>query len=101
MDVHGYKLDELKRRARRASAFNVEAREINKTSLNRLRGSADRLLLDVPCSGLGVLKRNPDAKWRLNPDSISQVRKIQTEILQNYASLLKSGGKLVLSLIHI
>jgi len=95
MDVHGYKLDELKRRARRASAFNVEAREINKTSLNRLRGSADRLLLDVPCSGLGVLKRNPDAKWRLNPDSISQVRKIQTEIPKNYASLLKSGGKLV------
>lgn len=95
MDVHGYKLEELKRRARRASAFNVETREINKTSLNRLRGSADRLLLDVPCSGLGVLKRNPDAKWRLNPESISQVRKIQTEILENYASLLKTEGKLV------
>ncbi len=95
LDVHTYKLDELRRRARRASAFNVEAREINKTSINRLRGSADRLLLDVPCSGLGVLKRNPDAKWRLKPDSILQVRKTQLEILESYADILKSGGKLV------
>lgn len=95
MDVHGYKLEELRRRARRASAFNVEAKEINKTNLNRLRGSADRLLLDVPCSGLGVLKRNPDAKWRLNRDSISQVQKIQAEILENYSEILKSGGKMV------
>ena len=95
LDVHTYKLEELRRRARRASAFNVEAREINKTSINRLRGSADRLLLDVPCSGLGVLKRNPDAKWRLKPDSILQVRKTQLEILENYADILKSGGKLV------
>jgi 16S rRNA (cytosine967-C5)-methyltransferase len=49
----------------------------------------------VPCSGLGVLKRNPDAKWRLKPDSILQVRKTQLEILENYADILKSGGKLV------
>jgi len=95
MDVHGYKLEELRRRARRATAFNVEAREINKTGLNRLRGTADRLLLDVPCSGLGVLKRNPDAKWHLNSESILKVRKTQAEILQNYAEILKSGGKLV------
>jgi 16S rRNA (cytosine967-C5)-methyltransferase len=95
MDVHGYKLEELRRRARRASAFNVEAKEINKTNLNRLRGSADRLLLDVPCSGLGVLKRNPDAKWRLNRDSILQVQKTQLEILENYSEILKSGGKMV------
>jgi 16S rRNA (cytosine967-C5)-methyltransferase len=95
LDVYGFKLEELRRRARRASAFNVEAKEINKTNLNRLRGSADRLLLDVPCSGLGVLKRNPDAKWRLNRDSILQVQKLQLEILENYAEILKSGGKLV------
>lgn len=95
MDVHGYKLEELRRRARRATAFNVETREINKITLNRLRGSADRLLLDVPCSGLGVLKRNPDAKWRINRSSIMQVQKIQLEILENYSGMLKSGGKLV------
>lgn len=60
-----------------------------------MENSADRLLLDVPCSGLGVLKRNPDAKWKLNLDFINRVKELQQHILEDYSTMLKSGGLLV------
>lgn len=98
MDTELWKLEELQRRARRAGAFNIEVKliESNKV-IKRLHNSADCLLLDVPCSGLGVLKRNPDAKWKLSLDFIERVKKQQAEILQNYSSMLKAGGILVYS----
>ena len=68
--------------------------ESSKT-IKRLENSADRLLLDVPCSGLGVLKRNPDAKWKLTADFIDQVKVKQQEVLTNYSSMLKPGGLMV------
>jgi 16S rRNA (cytosine967-C5)-methyltransferase len=60
-----------------------------------MESTADRLLLDVPCSGLGVLRRNPDAKWKLQPEFIEQIRQTQQHIIQEYASMLKPGGKMV------
>lgn len=96
MDTEAWKLDELKKRARRAGVGNIEAKPIeNAKSIKRLANSADRLLLDVPCSGLGVLKRNPDAKWKLSSDYISSVRALQQKILSEYAVMVKSGGMLV------
>src|SRR5690606_8063617 len=70
MDVEAWKLKNTKLRARRAGVSIIEPRVVegNKT-IKRLKDSADRLLLDVPCSGLGVFKRNPDTKWKVNPDS--------------------------------
>jgi 16S rRNA (cytosine967-C5)-methyltransferase len=56
---------------------------------------ADRLLLDVPCSGMGVLRRNPDSKWKLNPEDVVQLRKTQAEILDNYSSIVKVQGLMV------
>lgn len=98
MDTEGWKLDELKKRAKRAGANNIEAKVIeNSKTIKRLTSSADRLLLDVPCSGLGVLKRNPDAKWKLSPDYISKVKTIQQQILSEYATMVKTGGMLVYS----
>lgn len=96
MDVEEWKLKNTKLRARRAGVSIIEPKVIegNKT-IKRLRESADRLLLDVPCSGLGVLKRNPDTKWKLSPESINKVLGIQQEILQNYSSLLKPDGIMV------
>ena len=98
MDVEGFKLEELKKRARRAGAFNIETRliEAGKT-INALAGKADRLLMDVPCSGLGVLKRNPDAKWKLSPEVIERTKIIQQQILSDYTQMLRIGGTAVYS----
>ncbi len=96
MDVEQWKLDELQKRAKRASAQNVETRLIDSNKvIKRLEASADRLLLDVPCSGLGVLKRNPDAKWKMQLDFVENIKKTQREILQEYSTMLKKGGKMV------
>lgn len=96
LDTEGWKLDELKRRARRAGAGIIECRVIDSNKvIKRLESSADRLLLDVPCSGLGVLRRNPDAKWKLRPEFIDQIRQTQQDILVRYAPMLKPGGFMV------
>jgi len=96
MDLEEWKLKNTKLRARRNGISIIEPKVIegNKT-IKRLKESADRVLLDVPCSGLGVLKRNPDTKWKLTPESIEKVQAIQQDILQNYASMVKPGGLLV------
>ncbi|GHB53587.1 RsmB/NOP family class I SAM-dependent RNA methyltransferase [Mongoliitalea lutea] len=96
MDIHGWKLQNAKLRARRNGISIIEPRVIegNKT-IKRLKESADRVLLDVPCTGLGVLKRNPDTKWKLTPTSVEEVQKIQQDILQSYAQMLKPGGLMV------
>ena len=95
MDIYQNKLQELKRRARRNEIFNVETKLIESKFLKRIQGSADRVLIDAPCSGLGVLKRNPDAKWKLRPEILDNIRCTQQQLLKDYSKLLKTGGKLV------
>lgn len=98
MDTEQWKLDELKKRARRAGVANIEPRLIESSkTIKRLENSADRLLLDVPCSGLGVLRRNPDAKWKLNIDFIDRVKELQQHILKDYSLMIKPGGLMVYS----
>lgn len=98
MDVEGWKLEELQKRARRAGVSNLETRVIESSkTIKRLENSADRLLLDVPCSGLGVLKRNPDAKWKLSPEFIDEVKELQQHILADYGTMLKKDGLMVYS----
>lgn len=96
LDVKEKKLLELKKRATRAEVNIIEMRTIDSSKvIKRLKGSADRLLLDVPCSGLGVLRRNPDGKWKLTIDEIERVKKIQREILSSFSEMTKVGGKMV------
>lgn len=96
LDVQERKLEELRTRAARAGADTIEARLIEGAkTIKRLSKSADRVLLDVPCSGLGVLRRNPDAKWKLTPDELTRLRGIQAEILGEYSDMTKPGGRLV------
>lgn len=96
MDTDPRKLDELRRRARRNGVHIVQTRPIESSkTIKRLRESADRLLLDVPCSGLGTLRRNPDAKWKLSPEFIENVKVTQAKILREYSTMLRSGGLMV------
>jgi len=98
MDVEQWKLIELQKRARRAGVSNLETRIIESSkTIKRLENTADRVLLDVPCSGLGVLRRNPDAKWKLSPDFIEKVKTLQQHILTDYCMMVKPGGFLVYS----
>lgn len=97
MDVEDYKLEELKKRAKRAGAFNIEAKVIDDKTIQRYTGKADKVLLDVPCSGLGVIKRNPDAKWKLNPATIEKTKQLQQKILTQYSVMVKPGGNLIYS----
>ncbi|MDZ7871021.1 MAG: RsmB/NOP family class I SAM-dependent RNA methyltransferase [Rheinheimera sp.] len=95
MDVEQWKLDNLQQRANRAGAANIETRLISSSkTIKRLAGKADFVLLDVPCSGSGVLRRNPDAKWRA-PMRLAELRVLQQDILQRYSKMLCVGGELV------
>lgn len=96
MDIYGNKLNELKRRAKRNGAHNIENRVIESTKvIKKLYNKADRVLIDAPCSGLGVLRRNPDAKWKLQPDFVDKIKITQQNILQQYSKMLKVGGQMV------
>lgn len=96
MDLYESKQKQLKLRARRNGAFNIEYRIIDSTKvIKKLHDKADRVLIDAPCSGLGVLKRNPDSKWKLQPEFIEQIKQTQREVLQDYSKMVKVGGKLV------
>jgi 16S rRNA (cytosine967-C5)-methyltransferase len=96
LDIYENKLHELKRRAKRNGVHNIETRAIESTKvIKKLYDKADRVLIDAPCSGLGVLRRNPDAKWKLQEDFIEKIKQTQQEILQQYSRIVKPGGKLV------
>src|SRR5439155_23050052 len=64
-------------------------------------GAFDRVLLDAPCSGIGVLRRRPDARWRLEPGVIGQLAALQRELLAAAASLVRPGGMLAYSVCTI
>ena len=98
LDTEGWKLEELRKRARRAGASNIETRTIDSSKvIKRMENTADRLLLDVPCSGLGVLRRNPDAKWKLSLEFIEKVKNIQQKILNDYSAMMKKDGIMIYS----
>jgi 16S rRNA (cytosine967-C5)-methyltransferase len=96
LDIYPAKLDELRKRCYRnkigsVQTANVDDEEILKT----IEPNADGVLIDAPCSGLGVLKRNPDAKWSITPERLTAILETQERILQTYAPMVKKGGYLV------
>ncbi len=98
LDTEEWKLNELKKRANRNGISIIETRTITSSKvIKRLADSADRVLLDVPCSGLGVLRRNPDAKWKLTNERIEELKSLQQKILESYSTMVKPNGKIVYS----
>ncbi|MFT7071754.1 RsmB/NOP family class I SAM-dependent RNA methyltransferase [Patiriisocius sp. Uisw_017] len=96
MDIYDNKLTELKRRARRNGIHNIETRVIDSPKvIKKLVGKGDKVLIDAPCTGLGVLRRNPDTKWKMSPDFIEEIKQTQIELLNSYSRMVKPGGELV------
>lgn len=96
MDVHPWKLAALEDRAVRAGASCIRTQPITSPDdLARRAGTADRLLIDAPCTGLGVLRRHPDTKWKLTPAEVERLVRLQQEILDSHTPMLKPGGTLV------
>ncbi len=94
-DLRSYKLEELKKRAKRAGVFNVFPAELDRMGELKLamRGF-DRILVDSPCSGTGTLGRNPDAKWKITPAWFEALPKEQLSILEKALPYLAKHGKL-------
>ena len=98
-DIFQSKVDALKRRAIRAGLNNIQALKIDEgkesEQIAKFVKTADVVLVDAPCSGLGVLKRNPDIKWRTQRDTLTSLAELQTRLLDVYSPLVKVGGRLV------
>lgn len=98
MDTVEGKLKTLRERCTKAKVDIVETKEIRTPDdIKVFAGKADVLLLDVPCSGSGVLRRNPDAKWRMDEEDLQRLHKLQKTILGDYSVMVKPGGTLVYS----
>jgi 16S rRNA (cytosine967-C5)-methyltransferase len=96
MDISEYKLKELEKRTQRNGVDIVQTALIKSpASIKAFAGKADKLLLDVPCSGSGVIRRDVDTKWKLQPEHVERNIAIQRDILHNYTQMLKPGGTLV------
>lgn len=101
-DVDSRKLTELKKRARRAQANNIQSVVLDREPdaalpppLEKLIGNAARVLVDAPCSGLGSLRRNPEARWRLTPGDLDRFGALQLAIARTAATLVAPGGRLI------
>jgi len=100
LDVDGKRLEEARRRARRDGVDNLRTRPLPAgaeadEALRDVEGRADLVLVDAPCSGLGTLRRKPDARWRLEPADPERFAAVQRELVLRFSRLLASGGRLV------
>lgn len=94
-DVDAKKLEELRRRARRAQISNTRAMAVDDRELDALAGKADVVFVDAPCTGIGALRRNPEARWRLRDDDIAGFAARQLAIVTAAKRLLAPGGRLI------
>jgi 16S rRNA (cytosine967-C5)-methyltransferase len=95
VDKYESKLNLIKTGCERLGIRNVEAIIADANELDTR--PADRVLVDVPCSGLGVIRKKPDLKWKRDPDDIPRLARQQLQLLESAARLLKPGGVIVYS----
>jgi 16S rRNA C967 or C1407 C5-methylase (RsmB/RsmF family) len=98
-DISAIKLQALRRRATHAGFNNIQAVALKEGEeaavIGKFRRRAHVVLVDAPCSGWGVLRRNPDIKWRQSPDSLARLPEIQLRLLSQYSQLVAGEGRLV------
>jgi 16S rRNA (cytosine967-C5)-methyltransferase len=100
LDSDEGRLDEARRRATRDRVDNLRTRPIPAgaeaaDAIADLVGKGDVVLVDAPCSGLGTLRRKPDARWRLAPEDVARFAALQRELVGRFAALVKPGGRFV------
>ncbi len=99
-DLYDHKVSLVKQNAKRQQVeklIDVEKYDARKLSEKFSEGTFDRILVDAPCSGLGLMRRKPEIKYTKTPEDIIALKFLQLEILDSVSSLLKPGGKLVYS----
>ena len=98
-DSEARRLEPLRARLQRAGVRNVQVHALGDaaavTALSGLTAKTDRLLLDVPCSGSGAWRRNPESKWRLREEQLARFGAVQGRILRSTAPLVRPGGRLI------
>ncbi|MEJ8544474.1 16S rRNA (cytosine(967)-C(5))-methyltransferase RsmB [Brevibacillus borstelensis] len=97
-DVHPHKRDLIAQNAKRLGITMIEPIVSDALALGEKKlGLFDRILLDAPCTGFGVIRRKPDLKWNKTPDDVKAIAELQYRLLQSVAELLAPGGLLVYS----
>ena len=97
-DIHPHKIELIQKNAARLGIMSIQTVLHDATELNeKYIGRADRVLADVPCSGLGIIRKKPDIKWTKKAEDIAELIKIQMKILQTGSEYVKAGGILVYS----
>lgn len=97
-DIAFKRLKKLDDRAKRAGVRNIRTRVLKSDQdpwIADSAQSADRVLVDAPCTGVGAWRRNADAKWRMTPDFVADMLGRQEKVLNNAAKLVKLGGRLI------
>lgn len=99
LDIHDHKVKLIEQQAKRLGLSNIEAKQLDSRQAHTQFAAEtfDRILVDAPCSGLGVIRRKPEIKYAKNEKDIAQLAEIQLNILRAVAPLLKRGGTLVYS----
>ncbi|CAI8274462.1 MAG: Ribosomal RNA small subunit methyltransferase B [Owenweeksia sp. TMED14] len=96
LETEKSKLTELELRAKRSGAKCIRTKLIRGSGYLKTHFEwADKILLDVPCSGTGVIRRDVDVKWKLKPEHLEKTLKLQQEIISSFSPCLKPGGLLV------
>lgn len=89
------RLRKLQENARRLNLQSIQICTGDTRHFTQFKNTADRVLLDAPCSGLGTLHRHADARWRQTPETVQELSQLQTELLSHTSTFVKQGGVLV------
>jgi len=94
-DAKASRLKKLKENAQRLQLKSIQICTGDSRNFSQFTNSADSVLLDAPCSGLGTLHRRPDIRWRITPETVHELSILQGELLEQAATWVKPGGVLV------
>ena len=97
-DIHRNKLSLIKQNVERLGITNVKCSELDAANYSSdYEKIGDRVLVDAPCSGLGIIAKKPEIKWTKSKESLKSILKVQRDIVSNAARYVKPGGKLIYS----